>query len=259
MADAIRSVTIERGRDPREAVLVAFGGAGPLFGTVLADELGVRTVIVPPHAGNFSAVGLLGADLARSASQTRVTRLSSEGLTEAATIAEHLFAELDARGSGDSRRTFREVHMDIRFVGQEHTLTVPVSAPRGVVADDPEPVAEVFLDDYERTFGSILDEQLEIVCVRAIATTPLERAPVPAAADRRNGPVALPGATKAWSFTAGEMTDFAVVDRATLVAGSEVEGPAIVREQTTTTYVDRDYRASVGETGALMIARGRDV
>ena len=99
MADAIRSVTIERGRDPREAALVAFGGAGPLFGTVLADELGVSTVVIPPYAGNFSAVGLLSADLARSASRTRVTRLSAEGLTEAGALAEQLFGELDSRGS----------------------------------------------------------------------------------------------------------------------------------------------------------------
>jgi N-methylhydantoinase A len=259
MADAIRSVTIERGRDPREAALVTFGGAGPLFGTVLADELGVRTVVVPPYAGNFSAVGLLGADLARSASRTRVMRLSSEGLTQAAAIADQLFAELDARGSGEARRSIREVHMDIRFVGQEHTLTVPVPAPAGTVAADPEPVAELFLDDYERTFGSILDEQLEIVCVRAIATTPLDRERVPAVAgDSNGGPPVAPGATQAWSFTAGEMADFAIVDRATLGQGDEVEGPAIIREQTTTTYVDRGYRATVGDTGALMISRGGD-
>ena len=258
MADAIRSVTIERGRDPREAALVAFGGAGPLFGTVLADELGVRTVIVPPYAGNFSAVGLLGADLARSASRTRVMRLSAEGLAEAAVIAEQLFAELAARGGGEARRAIREVHMDIRFVGQEHTLTVPVRAPAGVVADDPEPVAELFLDDYERTFGSILDEQLEIVCVRAIATTPLERESVPRTGGGNGAGGGAPGSAQAWSFTTGELTDFVVVDRSTLGSGAEVEGPAIIREQTTTTYVDREYRATVGQTGALMLARGGD-
>jgi N-methylhydantoinase A len=150
--------------------------------------------------------------------------------------------------------------MDIRFVGQEHTLTVPVPTPQGVVADDPAPVAELFLDDYERTFGSILDEQLEIVCVRAISTTPLEREAVSGMTNGSNGSMAgTQGTTQAWSFTAGEMTDFAVVDRSTLSRGDEVEGPAIVREQTTTTYVDRGYRASVGEMGALMIARGGDV
>jgi N-methylhydantoinase A len=258
MADAIRSVTIERGRDPREAALVAFGGAGPLFGTVLADELGVRTVVVPPYAGNFSAVGLLGADLARSASRTRVLRLTAEGLAEAAGIAQELFRELDARGSGEARRSNREVHMDIRFVGQEHTLTVPVPAPGGRVEDDAEPVAERFLDDYERTFGSILDEQLEIVCVRAISTTPLERAAAPTAGNGNGKPAGQPGATKAWSFTTGRMTDFAVVDRAALRPKDEVDGPAIIREQTTTTYVDAEYRATVGETGALMIARAGD-
>ena len=203
MADAIRSVTIERGRDPREATLVAFGGAGPLFGTVLADELGVSTVVIPPYAGNFSAVGLLGADLARSASRTRVTRLSAEGLTEAGALAEQLFGELDSRDSGESRRSTREVHMDIRFVGQEHTLTIPVPAPGGAVEREPEPVAARFLDEYERTFGSILDEELEIVCVRAIATTPLERNPTPAAANGNHGDGSgATGTVQAWSFTA---------------------------------------------------------
>ena len=260
MADAIRSVTIERGRDPREAALVAFGGAGPLFGTVLADELGVSTVVVPPHAGNFSAVGLLGADLARSVSRTRVTRLSSDGLAEAGAIADQLFAELDARGSGESRRSVREVHMDIRFVGQEHTLTVPVPAPGGAVEGDPEPVAARFLDEYERTFGAILDEELEIVCVRALATTPLEYSPLPPATAGGNGggPAGANETVKAWSFTGGELTLFAVVDRSHVAPGTTIDGPAIVREQTATTYLDRGFRATVHPGGALMIGRGGD-
>jgi N-methylhydantoinase A len=128
------------------------------------------------------------------------------------------------------------------------------------VEDDPEPVAERFLDDYERTFGSILDEQLEIVCVRAIATTPLERDAAQAAGNGNHGkPGGTPGTTRAWSFTAGQMTDFAVVERGALRPGEQVDGPAIVREQTTTTYVDREFRATVGETGALMIARAGEL
>jgi N-methylhydantoinase A len=259
MADAIRSVTIERGRDPREAALVAFGGAGPMFGTVLADELGVSTVVIPPHAGNFSAVGLLSADLARSASRTRVIRLSAEGLTEAGALAEQLFGELDSRGSGKSRRSIPEVHMDLRFVGQEHTLTIPVPAPGGVVEREPEPVAELFLGEYERTFGSILDEELEIVCVRAIATTPLERNARPAAANGNQGDGSgATGPVRAWSFTGGELTGFAVVDRSALGRDAELDGPAIVREQTTTTYVDGGFRATVDSSGALLITRGGD-
>ena len=75
MANAIREITIERGRDPRGAALMPFGGAGPLFGTLLARELEIREIVLPPHAGNFSAWGLLGADLTQTAARTRIMRL----------------------------------------------------------------------------------------------------------------------------------------------------------------------------------------
>src|SRR5437588_6964555 len=83
MADAIREITVEQGRDPREAVLVAFGGAGPLFATLLADELDIARVVVPRHAGNFSAWGLLGADVTRERSATRIIRLSDDSVARA--------------------------------------------------------------------------------------------------------------------------------------------------------------------------------
>jgi N-methylhydantoinase A len=149
--------------------------------------------------------------------------------------------------------------MDIRFVGQEHTLTIPVPAPGGAVEREPEPVAERFLDEYERTFGSILDEELEIVCVRAIATTPLERNATPAAANGNQGDGSgANGTVRAWSFTGGGLTGFAVVDRSALGRDAELDGPAIVREQTTTTYVDRGFRATVHSSGALLITRSGD-
>ena len=147
--------------------------------------------------------------------------------------------------------------MDIRFVGQEHTLTIPVPAPGGSVEREPERVAERFLDEYERTFGSILDEELEIVCVRAIATTPLERNATPVAANGSHGDdLGGSGVVQAWSFTAGGLTGFAVVDRSGLGRGAELDGPAIVREQTSTTYIDRGFRATVHPGGSLLITRG---
>ena len=200
-------------------------------------------------------MGLLGADLARSASRTRVLRLSEDGLAEAGRIAGELFAELDARGSTSARHAIREVHVDIRFVGQEHTLTVPVPTRAGAVEVDPDPVAERFLDEYERAFAAVLDEEIEIVCVRSIATAPLDRDAVPAASG--NGRIAEErrGTVRAWSFTSGEHAEFAVVDRAGLPPEAELVGPAIVREQTATTYVDRGFRATVHAGGALLIER----
>jgi N-methylhydantoinase A len=254
MADAIRSVTVERGRDPREAALVAFGGAGPLFGTLLADELGAPSVVVPPYAGNFSAWGLLGADLSRTASRTRVIRLSADGLRLAGAIAGELFAGLDGRDPGDGSQALREVHLDMRFAGQEHTLTVPVPAPGGAVEDDADAVSVTFLREYERTFGSSIDEELEIVCVRAIETTRLERG-APSADVSANGHPVHDGTVDAWSFTAGERMPFALLDRDDIGEGAVVPGPAIIREATATTYLDAGFTAEVHPAGALIVTR----
>ena len=127
MADAIRGITVEQGRDPREAALVAFGGAGPLFGTLVADELDVDTVVIPALAGNFSAWGLLGADLAQTASRTRLLRLGDGAVAAVEALADELFAELEARTKREGLR--REIHLDVRYVGQEHTLTITPRAP----------------------------------------------------------------------------------------------------------------------------------
>jgi N-methylhydantoinase A len=256
MGDAIRSVTVERGRDPREASLVAFGGAGPLFATLLAEELEARSVIVPAYAGNFSAWGLLRAEIARTASRTYLTRLSDAGLREAGALAHDLFTQLGnstTDGTGD-----RAVQLDMRFVGQEHTLTVPSPMRDGSVHDDPDMVTEIFLREYERTFGSTIDEALEIVCVRAIVT----------AGDKGGhdtSPAALPHdkpasngqrLQEAWSFTRDRHLPFRLLDRASLAPGPSLAGPLIILEETATTYVDAGYTVHVHDTGSLILAPG---
>ena len=97
MADAIREITVEQGRDPREAALVAFGGAGPLFGTLLARRARGRHDRDPALAGNFSAWGLLGADLTQTASRTRLMRLGDGAVAEVDALAAELFDELESR------------------------------------------------------------------------------------------------------------------------------------------------------------------
>jgi N-methylhydantoinase A len=253
MADAIRSITVERGRDPREAALVAFGGAGPLFATLLADELGVEMLVVPPHAGNFSAWGMLGAGLARSASRTRLLRLSCDGLRGAAEIARDLHAELAARVGEAEPPGRREVHVDVRYVGQEHTLTVAAPAADGIPTEDPAALADVFAREYERTFGHTMDEEIEIVCVRAIAISPLERGALAPPAGRDGDPPEA--SVTAWSFTRAAELEFALCDRETLPVGAVLRGPAILREPTTTTFLDAGFAASIHDTGSLVIRR----
>jgi N-methylhydantoinase A len=243
MADAIHEITVEQGRDPRGAMLIAFGGAGPLFAPLLARELGVTTVVVPRHAGNFSAWGLLGADLTRERSQTRILRVSKEGLAQARTGLEDLAAALDA-----GAESIREDRLDLRYVGQEHTLTVILPREAG-----PESLRDLFARDYDRTFGHTMDEQVEIVTLRVASRNGLPRmAERPAAAHSRDAS----SSTSAWSFTRGEWLDFALVGRDGLTVGDMVAGPAIVLEDTATTYLDAGFTARVSETGALVVKNG---
>jgi N-methylhydantoinase A len=249
MANAIRGITIERGQDPRGAKLMAFGGAGPLFGTLLARELDVREIVVPPYAGNFSAWGLLGADLTQTGARTRITRLDDDAIETANTILGELFADLDARGAQRSGAV-REVALDMRYAGQEHTLTIDIPGDGRVEASADE-IRTRFITDYDRTFGHTMEEAVEIVSFRATVRTALARraAESPAVASTS---ASEQGNVEAWSFTRGERLTFELVDRAS-IDESGVSGPAIVLEDTATTYLDADFDARLGAGGILHI------
>ena len=257
MADAIREMTGERGQDPREAVLLAFGGAGPLFATLLAQELGMRRVVVPPHAGNFSAWGLLGQDVVRSSASTSVASLTEDGLVSAGRELLRLFERLAARSVALGPDQQYEASLDMRYVGQDYTLTIPVSfdETRGVIEGDPTSTARAFGEEYQRVFGHALDEAVEIVSVRATLRTPLPRGKrQPAASDAVDGQIPTGRTVRAWSFTRGMHADFALVNRGSLAVGSSLDGPAIVLEETATTYVDEGFDLEVHPSGALLIS-----
>ena len=126
MADAIREITIEQGIDPRELKLLAFGGAGPLMSNLIAKELDIKEIIVPPYSGNFSAWGLLGADLLQMNAKTKILRLSDETIDECNNILNELFYELQKRQKIDFATTnqIKEIALDMRWMGQEHTITL---------------------------------------------------------------------------------------------------------------------------------------
>jgi N-methylhydantoinase A len=241
MADTIREITAEQGQDPREATLMAFGGAGPVFATLLAHELGIGRIVIPPYAGNFSAWGLLGSDLTQAMARTQILPLTDDGLRAAQATLDDLFAQLDARAD-----SVPEVRLDVRYVGQEHTLTVAADPAAGAAA-----VRGVFTQEYERTFGHVMDEAAEIVALRATRRTPLPRrgeSRVPAQANGR-----APHTLDAHSFRRGESMPFAIVERSALAAGEQLAGPAIVLEETATTYLDAGYEARVDPSGCLVI------
>ena len=254
MANTIREITIEQGHDPRRATLVPFGGAGALFGTLLSRELEIGQIVVPLYAGNFSAWGLLGADLRRTAALTRVMHLGPEAVEAANAILDGLFADLDARVPGGvGPDSSREVALDMRYVGQEHTLTIAAQVDSGRIIQGPESIRETFTRDYLRTFGLTMEEDVQLVSVRATTRTSLPRRGQSGSWLSDDGEMA-PHSFSAYSFTRNAWADFTVLDRSSLSVGTVVDGPAIIVEDTATTYLDAEFSARVHPSGSLFIS-----
>jgi N-methylhydantoinase A len=260
MADAIREITVEQGQDPRRATLAAFGGAGPLFGTLLARELELQRIVVPPHAGNFSAWGLLGADLTQSAARTRITKLASGTVDDANDVLAGLFESVAARApsTNGAAGTVREVAADMRYAGQEHTITIALACGGdGRITASLDDIRAAFTHEYAKTFGHEMDEEIEIVSLRATLRTPLPRR----AAEHRpstSTDARRDAAGDAYSFTKGEWTSFSLLQRDGLEPGTTVVGPAIILEETATTYLDADFEATVDAAGSLLITDTRE-
>ena len=250
MANAIRTVTVQKGIDPRGGSLIAYGGAGPLIAVLLARELAIDSVVVPRYAGAFSAWGLLAQDLTRAASQTRVGRLDETGLESANRVLAALFQRLEA-DDGDGMR--RECALDCRYEGQEYTLTVAVPSEDGRIVERPDVVRSLFATEYRQVFGYELSDDVEIVSMRATLRRPLGSdeagAPPPEAREGTGARVA------AYSFSSSMIEDFFVIDRDAIAPGSGFAGPAIVREETATTYVDIDFDLECAAGGELLLSR----
>lgn len=244
MAGAIRELTAESGEDPREATVVAFGGAGPMFGCLLAEELGAAHVIVPPNGGNFSAVGLVQAEFTRSAARTHIVTISAEAMPRIGEIGRELLEGID-----QSRDDSVETLLDLRYRGQEHTLTLPFGSPD--VLPGAADIAQKFVAAYQRAYSHELDEAVELVTVRVTSGTRTIQSDqlVPAR------PWSLPAETvRLWSFRRQEWVDAEMVTDTDLPSAG-LEGPLLVRSETTTTYVDEGFTARRLESGAVVLTR----
>ncbi len=250
MAGAMREISVEQGLDPRGMALLPFGGAGPLMAVLLAEELRMTRIVIPPFAGNFSAWGLLGADMVQSSARTRVLDLDAAGLAAAEVLLGELFAEIESRGDF-ARGAERSARLDLRYKGQEHTLSVEIPLDGQKFAADLEAVKAAFVADYQRTFASKLPAEVEIVATRATC-----RVRLPARKE-----AGLPTSTEAagdeqvnaYSFTEGKRLPFKVVPRGAIA--DELMGPAIVTEATSTLYLDKGWTARPGAHGELNLTK----
>jgi N-methylhydantoinase A/oxoprolinase/acetone carboxylase beta subunit len=257
MADQIRLMTIQRGHDPRGFTLVLLGGAGPVHGVALAEELGLGDVLVPEAPGVLSALGLLAAAVEHEHARTHPAIVAAVDLA----AVNGLLRELDAAGRARMREEAvpaGEVEVayaaDMRYVGQAYELPVPIPAPLG--AADLPAVEAAFHAAHERVYGYARGGQpVELVNFRAVHRhrRPAPRIEAPARA-RGAAADARTGARRAYFEGAG-LVETAVYARPRLPAGTRLPGPAIVEQPDTTTVVPPGWEAEVEASGNLRIRR----
>jgi N-methylhydantoinase A len=260
MERALRVVSVERGYDPREFALVAYGGAGPLHAPALAEALGAPRVIVPRTAGVLSALGLLVSDVVYDHSASRVrpwAEVDPESL--AATFEEFAAAgreRLDAEGIPPSRRRF-EPSVDLRYAGQAFELSVPVSdlddSPAVDLDDDAmAAVAGRFHERHRRRYGHASpDEPIELVTIRLRTRGAIE-APDLAPADAGDSLADARSERREVVFD-GERRRTDVYDRGRLPPGGEFDGPAVIEGVESTTVVHPGQRARVDDDANLVV------
>jgi len=235
MARAIRLVTVERGLDPERFTLMAFGGAGPQHALDIAEELNIRKVIIPPHPGVFSALGLLMADWRFEARTAFPTNLEDTYRTLEAELAKKI-----------GRVDYYVRYADVRYEGQGWELTIPVGRP--AIIDD---VRRAFEDKHLSIFGFTLDRDIEVVVARVFAVVTRVKPRI----DPPKRPKEFKAKSSRLTYIHDEMVEVPVYWREDLPVGAVVEGPALIEEYDSTTVLLDEWRLTVGELGELRIER----
>ena len=256
MAGALRVVSVERGLDPREFTLCAFGGAGPVHGGDLAVELGAPRLLVPRHPGILCAIGLLATDLRYDFVRTRVQRAPDYDIDEIARTMRALEEEASARLASErveeTRRELRRA-ADLRYAQQGVEITVDF--PQGPVdAKCVTSLVEGFHSLHERLYTfSDREAAVEIVNFRVAATGRMERLELPRLPAVEAGASAPPAGRRRADLDGGGVAEVVTYRRDELLSGHVVPGPAIVDQLDSTTLVGPGRSAVVDPHGNLIV------
>lgn len=255
MAQAIRAITVEKGLEPRDYALLAYGGAGPMHACFLADELEIGRVIVPPDPGAFSAWGMLETDLRQDFATAMFVPLDrlepAELRSRLKAMAEEGTSALTAQGV-PSAAIRHDYAVDMRYRGQEYNLTVPLDPEEAEAGDFRERLAGHFHVAYQRRFGhSNPGAPVEIVIIRTAVVGAVARRTL---ARRELAAVAPPGRQIEMIFD-GRPVAADAFDRRDVSPGASLIGPALVVEQTATTVLPPGWRLQVDELGFLHLTK----
>ena len=258
MAGAVREISVHRGFDPREFVLLPFGGAGPLHAFLVADELGMRHVVVPPFPGHISALGQMCADFRRDFSAPFLTAVGTDALAQMRKLAEELVAQghryLEGKGIDTARRSFAFA-LDLRYAGQSFTL--PISW--NLQADDEKALTARFHERHFETFAyASTATAVEVTTLRATAS---------AASSSRRSISARPQCARHHGSPPPRQSQGVRRKRLGELrhrrppycdVGSTVRGPAIIEDFGATTFLPGGWQAVVDPSRSLRCQRTGD-
>ena len=253
MAMAVRRVTIERGYDPRDFAMVAFGGAGPLHAVSVAREIGMNRVVIPPQPGHFSAYGMLFADFRYDLTETVVSLLEAADLKE----IDDRFRTLEAEGAKQIKQmeipiqSIRYIrYAEMRYRRQEHTIKIRLPEK----AFDKKELGQLFEETYKHRFGHASNMEIEIVMLRLVIEGRTVR-PEPAKAGNGKAEAAKPKPRRIWFEDTG-FVECNAWQRTELVPGQVIEGPGVIEEEASTTVLTPGDRAAFDNMGNIVITLG---
>lgn len=255
MSAAVRRISIERGHDPRDFVLIVSGGAGPLHASAIARELSIPTVLVPPLPGHFSAWGMLLADIRFDNAQTFIADLETADVGK----IEDLFKEMEeaarlrlrqAAPGLDRLETSRFI--DVRYMGQEHTVRTPAPASF-TTAEDKDSLRKTFMGMYEQRYGHADPRgKLELVTLRVVLDGLVEKPLLEGFRPKSTRP-STPTTIRQTYFDETGWIDCPVYQRDLLCAAEEFIGPAIIVETGSTTVVSPGDKVKIDDHGNIVI------
>ena len=260
MANAVRHVTLERGLDPRDFTLVAYGGGGPLHAASVAKELSIGRVVIPQAPGHFSALGMLMADLRRDFVQTLFQRMDDLEMfaleDQFKKLEDEGRAALEASGIPTDRIVFERA-ADMRYVGQEHAVAVRMPGNVGDERARAE-IKRLFDEAHDLRYShSAPEESADIVSLRVSAIGRLGKPQVPRiAAGDKNPPAEAKRGVRSIIFEGAGPAEAAVFDRAMLLGNNVIPGPAIIEETASTTVIEPGDTVTVNEFGHLVMELG---
>jgi len=250
MARAIRAVTVERGRDPRDLTLMAFGGNGGVHAPDLARQLGIPRVVVPPMSGIFSALGMLASDIEHTALRTVGRRLDQMAVADLKAIKADLKSEVAARLADDGYVAARTAFLweaDLRHEGQATELTVPFEG------EDFHEIRERFVAEYFKTYGYRDQTPIELMKVRVAGRGLRDNRLNFGDMKIATRPGASRGGERNVSFARGEpAVAVAIVDR-NAVRQAPRQGPLIIEEFDATIVVPPDAKVHKDNIGCIVL------